>query len=488
MSIKNKEQLFGMFVVFCAIIFAFTVSAEDIKNKNVTEDEKIIGVTKYVHPQDLSNFSHYTEQMHAFVDNKSEAEIIIGKDGKGKVVKVSQDMMNKAKLAAEKHKKAFKTDLNTKDGNIMVKLPISKSNAKSDAKSTKDSSSLSSGSPIVNIYWVSYYWYWIKDNTYTVSVGICNDGDTTDDYGIVAFWFGDDRQGNYTYYTDLEPNHCRQVNIPFTFNQSMSVGLKPSYVGVIYDHWSQYEIWYLGDHWGPYPYAAVYKDSSLGDPNITLTDSRTTENNEYALSHFPIPIGNGFQHPLDSNQLKTLYEAAIAGDNTLTPGATSNALNTYVYNKMSYNTTFLDSNIRSDIWIRNNNFKGVCKEYASLFNAYSRALRIPSRILVGLDDSDLNKESHAWCENWNGTDWIQYDPTNNIVNNPCYYKNNGYDFRIWWMNEWDDKNDDGDGSDETDSILSMLYCDDWYCQGTVYSDAGLVHDFGYWNKYNSNCG
>ncbi len=485
MSIKNKEQLFGIFVVFCAIIFAFIVSAEDIKNKNVTEDGKI-GITKYMSPQNMSNFSNHAKEMYTFVNDKSEAEII-SKDSKGeiKVVKVNQDMMEKAKLEAEKDKKAFKTHLNTKDGKIMSKLHRSESHAKSDAKSTKDSSSLSSGSPIVNIYWVSYYWYWIKGNTYTVSVGICNDGDTTADYGIAAFWFGDDGRGYGAFYSNLAPGTCQQVNIPFTFNQYMSVGLKPSYVGATYQ-WSWSNIIYLGDHWGNYPYAAVYKDSSLGDPNITLTNSRTTNNDNYALSHFPIPVGNGFQHSLDSNQLNTLYEGAIGGDNTLTPEATSNALNTYVYNKMSYDTTFLDSNVRSDIWIRNNNFKGVCKEYSSLFNAYSRALRIPSRILVGLDDSYLGNDAHEWCENWNGTDWIQYDPTNNIVNNPCYYKNNGYDFRIWWMNEWDDRNDDGDGSDETDGILSVLYCGDWYCQ-SVYSDAGFVHDFGYWNKYNSNC-
>ncbi len=485
---ESKKQILGICIILSVLIFGYIIMAENTTNNTKVTNQKI-GANKYMEPHDWSQFSNYTEDMNVSVKDSKDIKIIVkDKKANSQMIKIDKSIIKKAELMPAKK-------IILDDKNKEVKAVTGKIKTKSKENNNM---ALDGGSPQVYMYEVDFYWYWIKDNTYTVKIGICNYGDTTADYGIVAFWFDDDGRGYGAFYENLLPYTCQLVDVPFNMDQYMTAGLKPSYVGVTYQ-WTWSDIWYLGDHYGDYPYAAVYNDNSLGDPNITLTDSRTTDNNAYSLSHFPIPSSGGFQHTLTSDQLRSLYEAAVAGDNTLTPGATSNALNTYVYNNMTHDPNLEDANIRSDIWIRNNGFKGVCKEYASLLNDYSRALRIPSRILVGLDDSNLNNQAHAWCENWNGNEWMQYDPLNNLVNNPCYYKNTeGWNFRIWWMNKWDDSetdengHDNGDGPSITDGILAMLYCGtidnpDPFCQRIVYSDSNFTYDLGYWAKYNSNC-
>jgi len=470
-----KEMCFlqiGITAMVLLIGLVISTSVATAGNETIKPEQKI-GVTNWMEQHDWSNFSNYTKDMNAVVKEDSSQRNLILKDSKG----------NYIKLKAEEKKNVVKVFPDITTGKVYAKSSYRKI---SKNYNIKEETYGSSSGPWVYWDYVEFYWYWIKDTSYIVKVDVCNGGDTNADWGYALFYFNDDNKWYLRPYSNLAPHSCQVVEIPVNIDSSVSVGLKPSWVGVTY-HCNGY-ISYLGDHWGDFPYVVVYNDTSLRDPNITLTDSRTTTNDDYALSHFPVYYDKyGFKHYLTKDQLKTLYEAAVAGDNTLTPMATSVALHTYVNRTMKYDENLIDSNIRSDIWIRNHNFTGACKEIASLFNAYSRALRIPSRILIGLDDSFLYSEGHAWCENWNGSDWIQFDPTNNLINNPCFYKNAGYNFRIWWMNEWDDRKDDGDGTNTTDGILSMLYCGDIYCKNGVYSDAKFVYDFGYWAKYNANC-
>jgi hypothetical protein len=60
--------------------------------------------------------------------------------------------------------------------------------------------------------------------------------------------------------------------------------------------------------------------------------------------------------------------------------------------------------------------KGVCAEYATLFNALARTAGIPSSIVYGYAYGDYNKfESHAWNMIYHDNHWFYVDPTWNLL-------------------------------------------------------------------------
>ncbi len=71
--------------------------------------------------------------------------------------------------------------------------------------------------------------------------------------------------------------------------------------------------------------------------------------------------------------------------------------------------------------------KGVCQDYAHLFIASARSLKIPARYVSGhlLRDDGMNfqEAAHAWAESYiEGLGWVGFDPSNGVCPNESYLK------------------------------------------------------------------
>lgn len=71
---------------------------------------------------------------------------------------------------------------------------------------------------------------------------------------------------------------------------------------------------------------------------------------------------------------------------------------------------------------------GVCQDYAQIFISLCREDKIPARYVVGMLMGE--GESHAWAEVYDGSRWIGFDPTNNLVTEESHIKiSHGRDYR-----------------------------------------------------------
>ena len=55
--------------------------------------------------------------------------------------------------------------------------------------------------------------------------------------------------------------------------------------------------------------------------------------------------------------------------------------------------------------------EGVCRDYAVLTAAVLRAAGVPTRLASGLVSWDGTFYYHAWCEVWDGANWVGVDST-----------------------------------------------------------------------------
>lgn len=71
--------------------------------------------------------------------------------------------------------------------------------------------------------------------------------------------------------------------------------------------------------------------------------------------------------------------------------------------------------------------KGVCQDFAHMQIAVCRALGIPARYVVGMQEG--TGETHAWAEVYDNGVWVGIDPTNNKMVDDCYLTlSHGRDF------------------------------------------------------------
>ncbi len=71
--------------------------------------------------------------------------------------------------------------------------------------------------------------------------------------------------------------------------------------------------------------------------------------------------------------------------------------------------------------------KGVCQDYAHMQIAVCRALSVPARYVVGMQEG--TGETHAWAEIYDDGFWIGIDPTNNkMVDDRYVTLSHGRDF------------------------------------------------------------
>jgi len=97
-------------------------------------------------------------------------------------------------------------------------------------------------------------------------------------------------------------------------------------------------------------------------------------------------------------------------------------LNEAIHTKFAYvpNSTKVDSPIEEALIAR----QGVCQDFAHIFIALVRPLKVPCRYVSGYmfhrdeakKDRSLEGASHAWVEALvPGQGWVAFDPTNNLV-------------------------------------------------------------------------
>ncbi|TMJ20099.1 MAG: transglutaminase family protein [Alphaproteobacteria bacterium] len=70
---------------------------------------------------------------------------------------------------------------------------------------------------------------------------------------------------------------------------------------------------------------------------------------------------------------------------------------------------------------------GVCQDFAHMFVAAARLLRIPARYISGhlfrRDGAHVQEASHAWAEAWVGDlGWVAFDPANGISADDAYVR------------------------------------------------------------------
>ncbi len=89
-------------------------------------------------------------------------------------------------------------------------------------------------------------------------------------------------------------------------------------------------------------------------------------------------------------------------------------IGSFVHNYIKYEKSYVGKllDIKSILNIK----KGVCVEYATLFNALARTANIPSAIINGVANGEYDKfERHSWNLIYHKNQWIEVDPTWNLM-------------------------------------------------------------------------
>ena len=292
-------------------------------------------------------------------------------------------------------------------------------------------------------YVIVYYWYWVQDTIFNNDITIKNYG-TSDASGKVIFWSSEDGYGYYRTFSDLAPSANMTVTVPFrAINTQSSIGIKPIAVEIRVNP-NDTSTCFLS-----MPVDGIEKYNN--DVNHLSDPDNGTNLNTSDIYHFPLNEG-----------YKIISEAANAADNTTTPYETANKIRTYVNKTMHYDEEgYLNGEYTaSDLWIVNHtnatgNYIGVCDEYATLFNAFSRSLGIPSKqYYMNMTNSSGNKTAHEIAEIWDGQEWVHADPTFNSFDNPRIYTLTNFSNMYFWnMKNADD--DRGTSDPAGDGLLNF---------------------------------
>ncbi|WP_440945152.1 transglutaminase-like domain-containing protein [Methanosarcina sp. T3] len=295
--------------------------------------------------------------------------------------------------------------------------------------------------PAVIVTGATCDWHWIQNKTATNSITIRNYGSTSAS-GYVTIGSIEDDSGWGSTFTNLAPGAEITKTIPFYVDSTKfpSVGAKEVRVVVLVQSGS----YYVPTHAPKLP--AIFVESYNNDPGyledpengIYLDTSDLHHQNEYSIA----------------------TKAAIAGDNTTSPVETAIKIHNSVHATMHYNVSALNPDYTgSDQWIINNNYNGICDEYAVLSVSYYRSLGIPSRQLLMsfYPPGSTTLSAHSFTEIWDGTRWIHSDTkisSTNGFDNPRYYVNEGFDVTlVAAVTGADDSISNTDGADD-DGILS----------------------------------
>jgi hypothetical protein len=280
------------------------------------------------------------------------------------------------------------------------------------------------GAPMVAPEYGYFNWYWTQDSIVTQTIVIHNYGDTTAS-GQVTFVSLEEMTGTSAPFTNLAPGANCTVSIPFVVSGVGSVGIKPMgfYITVDPDNAMTWAGQLSLNAIEKYNNDASHLPDPDGGDNLETSD----------LYHFPFNEGYAL-----------IEEAATAADNTVVPYDTGKKLNQYVKGKMTYTET--DTNLfyaASDLYVKNEGYKGVCDEYSTMDITFSRSLGIPSRFLgITWVNETGSAYGHAILEHRIGGVWIHSDPTWRAFDNPQVYKqgNNTHMYLTKYTNADDNRN------------------------------------------------
>jgi len=288
--------------------------------------------------------------------------------------------------------------------------------------------------PDVRMTEVTYYWYWVQDMTFNNYITIQNYGTSTAS-GKVIFWSAEDGYGHYRTFSNLDPGANLTVTVPFQpIGTQSSIGVKPIAIEIRVDPND------ISTYLARMPVDGIEKYNN--DVNHLPDPDNGINLNTSDIYHFPLNEG-----------YRIIFEAAVAGDNSTTPYETAGKIGSYVHKAMHYDHEKIinRSYTASDLWITNHTnasdgkYIGVCDEYATLFNAFNRALGVPSKQYYMNMTNSSGSYAHEMAETWDGQEWIHSDPTLNSFDNPDVYILLNYSNMYFWnMKNADDDLDTRD--------------------------------------------
>jgi transglutaminase-like putative cysteine protease len=160
---------------------------------------------------------------------------------------------------------------------------------------------------------------------------------------------------------------------------------------------------------------AHIKDTSPRNPFSYSLSTKLTSN-ERTLNALPseyelLPAQLKYAQPSEHAKSGSPQVAALAREitaNSTTDFERVAKLAIWVHDNLDYDASLVGQKKDSD-WVLANK-RGVCVEYASLFNALARSIGIPARYVLGQSYGDYGWLGHAWSEVFIG-EWVPVDPT-----------------------------------------------------------------------------
>ncbi|MDN5309137.1 MAG: hypothetical protein PWP14_531 [Methanolobus sp.] len=305
--------------------------------------------------------------------------------------------------------------------------------------------------PNVVVTGASCDWRWVQNTIVGNQITLHNYGTTTAN-GVVVLRSEDEMLGWATSYSNLAPGGDIVISLPFYVNPTdfPTVGAKPirilAYVQVD-------SLYYL-----------------TSAPTISTPMIEMYNNNAGYL----VDPDGGRSLEMDDLNHQNLYDvarrAAIAGDDTSIPYQTAAAILATVNSNMTYNENALSPLYTgADIWVINDNFNGICDEFAVLYGSYSRALGIPTRRIAMLFTIGEISSGHQINEFWDGSGWIHVDATGNSISNPRVYTD-GLGWNIYDIGAAygaDDSRSALDGPNNDNILHGLLDMQFWVPNGLV---------------------
>ena len=114
----------------------------------------------------------------------------------------------------------------------------------------------------------------------------------------------------------------------------------------------------------------------------------------------------GLNIPSDSPQFLKIARQVVGARKTV--GEAADAVQDWVYAQMTPNAGI---GVLRDAGEVLKTKEGVCRDYAVLTAAVLRAAGVPTRLASGLVSWDGTFYYHAWCEVWDGSNWVGVDST-----------------------------------------------------------------------------
>ncbi|QYZ78185.1 hypothetical protein E2N92_01430 [Methanofollis formosanus] len=392
MKSKNAVRILTLLLLTGAFIVPVMAEEKDVASLNTFEIPGCInGSPNWVGPQDLSEYSRYDPPFEVTEPSKETQK----KLNPNVIFINTSDMPTDAKVSSEEV-------IFNSDGSYSVMRTQRDQNVENELKSTAD----------VRFVNAQISWYWVQDSIVRNLITIHNSGSAPAS-GKVIVISTEDRIGYYNTFSNIPPSANETVLVAFKVPTANSVGRKPIALEVRVDPNDA-----RTDYW-----------------SMPFDGIETYSNN---VDHYPDPDGgtnleaSGLYHipdgALSGESYGQIIEAATAGDDTTTPYDTASQIIPYVYGAMNYTLGYPEGHYTaSDIWIKDHQYCGVCDEYATLFNSFTRGLGIPTRqYYMGMINSTGVPTAHGLAVIWDGGDWIHADPTWNVFDNPEVYTESGY--------------------------------------------------------------